>query len=135
MEIHTPVPRALRARTTVPLPTAVGPARTMSLLIGFRSPALTFYESGDLVLTKAADAASVRDADLIHDRRCALGPNAREALHQIVHTDACKRLVSLRSGDGLLERKLACCELFLEYTTCRTHGRGLHQCSGSLLIR
>jgi hypothetical protein len=112
------------AAATVPLPTAVGPARTVTALWPGTVDAL------GLVGAETADLAGGRDTDLLHDLLGLDLAHAREGLEQGGDAEASDHLVVL----GLLQHRG---DLFATTTggvlEAGLDGRALTACLGSLL--
>src|SRR5688572_7796443 len=69
---------------TLPLPTAVGPASTVSRLRRSVTRSELFFECRDLLGAEAAHPAALGDAQALHDLA---GPDLAEARHRLQQVD------------------------------------------------
>src|SRR3954453_10325165 len=128
----------------VPLPTAVGPARTVSrrgsggILAApepTRSAVEALDERGDLVRAEAADTAGLGDADLFHDLPGAHLAHAGQRLEEGGDLDLADDLVGLALLDDLAQRALGVLEAVLDLGSGASCGCGLLEGRSPLLGR
>src|SRR3954468_1768505 len=126
----------------VPLPTAVGPARTVSRrgsggIVAAPEPTRSAVEAlderGDLVRAEAADTAGLGDADLFHDLPGAHLAHAGQRLEEGGDLDLADDLVRLPLLDDVPEGALGVLQPVLHLGACTACGRSLLQGGGPLL--
>src|ERR1035438_7396229 len=124
------LPRTYAA--TVPFPTAVGPARTTSRLLGdaINSRSGLFEardQRGDLVVAEATDATGLGDADLVHDLA---RPDPADPGHRL---EQCRDLhlpddvIVLAVSDHLRQRTLSVLQAVLDRCPLTTSDRRLRK--------
>src|SRR5699024_239960 len=120
-----------RSVETVPLPTAVGPARTVRRVRGWS--AKLGHEFLDLVRPESADSAGFGDADVGHDLAGFDLPDPRQAFQELGHAELRDRVVLLGEGDHFGDRAALVFQALLHIGSGSASRCGLLKSSRSLL--